>query len=202
MAPGRMAAVTSTPDASTPDTPIPDTPIPDDKDWTWVLDTPCPDCGFDAAAVEPTMVADLLRANTADWETLLGGDGVQVRSRPSPTVWSTLEYGCHLRDVHVLYLARLEMMLEQEGPSYPNWDQDETAIEKRYHEADPATVAKELSAAAEALAARFDQVHGAGWDRTGYRSDGAEFTVETFAKYFIHDPVHHLHDARTGGLSG
>ena len=30
--------------------------------------------------------------------------------------------------------------------------------------------------------------------RTGRRSDGAHFTVETFARYFIHDPVHHLYD--------
>jgi hypothetical protein len=26
------------------------------------------------------------------------------------------------------------------------------------------------------------------------RSDGATFTVETFARYFIHDPVHHFYD--------
>src|SRR4051794_791858 len=24
---------------------------PDTKDWTWVLDRPCPECGFDPAAV-------------------------------------------------------------------------------------------------------------------------------------------------------
>jgi hypothetical protein len=32
------------------------------------------------------------------------------------------------------------------------------------------------------------------WQRPGRRSDGARFTVETFARYFIHDPVHHLYD--------
>jgi hypothetical protein len=37
-------------------------------------------------------------------------------------------------------------------------------------------------------------VTGAQWERTGRRSDGARFTVETFARYFIHDPVHHLYD--------
>jgi hypothetical protein len=30
--------------------------------------------------------------------------------------------------------------------------------------------------------------------RPGRRSDGATFTAETFARYFIHDPIHHLHD--------
>jgi hypothetical protein len=35
------------------------------------------------------------------------------------------------------------------------------------------------------------------WLRTGTRSDGARFTVESFARYLIHDPVHHLHDVTT-----
>ena len=34
------------------------------------------------------------------------------------------------------------------------------------------------------LADRFDQVTGSDWQRTGRRSDGAVFTVETFGKYF------------------
>ena len=34
--------------------------------------------------------------------------------------------------------------------------------------------------------------------RTGDRSDGSSFTVDTFARYFLHDPVHHLVDVRTG----
>ncbi len=32
------------------------------------------------------------------------------------------------------------------------------------------------------------------WDRTGFRSDGATFTIDTFSRYFIHDVVHHLMD--------
>lgn len=27
------------------------------KDWTWVLDRPCPDCGFDPNACEVTVLA-------------------------------------------------------------------------------------------------------------------------------------------------
>jgi hypothetical protein len=87
-------------------------------------------------------------------------------------------------------------MLDQDGPSYPNWDQDATALAERYDLADPEVVALELVEAAEALAARFDAVAGEQWDRTGFRSDGARFTVESFARYLIHDPVHHLHDVR------
>jgi hypothetical protein len=47
---------------------------------------------------------------------------------------------------------------------------------------------------AATIAARFAAVTGDQWSRRGRRSDGAQFTVETFARYFIHDPVHHLYD--------
>lgn len=175
--------------------PQPPTPIPDEKDWTWVLDRPCPECGFDASDLSAHCVADLIRANTEDWELILSRERAAVHQRPSPATWSPLEYACHVRDVHRLYLERLNLMLNEDGPHYPNWDQDETALIERYHEADPATVARELRVAADELAARFDTVTNEEWPRTGYRSDGAEFTITTFAKYFIHDPVHHVHDA-------
>jgi len=53
---------------------------------------------------------------------------------------------------------------------------------------------RQVSPAAVAAAVRFDRVHGEQWERPGRRSDGAHFTVATFARYFIHDPIHHLHD--------
>jgi len=35
---------------------------------------------------------------------------------------------------------------------------------------------------------------GINGSRPGFRSDGARFTVESFARYFVHDLAHHLHD--------
>jgi hypothetical protein len=61
-------------------------------------------------------------------------------------------------------------------------------------------VAEDLLAAAAALADSFDAVTGDQWSRTGLRSDGVHFTVDTFGRYFIHDPIHHLWDV--GALPG
>jgi hypothetical protein len=166
--------------------------VPDTKDWTWVLQRPCPECGFDTQGFPVEAVPAMIMANTAAWQDALAGDG--VRARPEPGKWSPLEYGCHVRDVLRLYDYRLTLMLTQEDPLYPNWDQDETAIADRYGEQDPAAVATELAEAATTIAARFAAVTGGQWSRRGRRSDGAQFTVETFARYFIHDPVHHLYD--------
>jgi hypothetical protein len=165
---------------------------PDTKDWTWVLDRPCPECGLDTGTFGHDEVPTLLRANAAAWQDVLAR--ADARERPAPTTWSPLEYAAHVRDVCRVYTERLHLMLTQDDPHYPNWDQDATAVQDRYGEQDPATVAKELTEAARHLADRFTEVTD--WHRTGTRSDGAHFTIDTFARYFIHDPIHHLHDAR------
>ncbi|WP_045695833.1 DinB family protein [Streptomyces rubellomurinus] len=168
---------------------------PDTKDWTWVLERPCADCGLDTPAVAREDVAGMVRANARAWvELLAAGDEDGLRRRPAPGTWSSLEYACHVRDVFRLFHHRLNLMLDQDGPLFPNWDQDETAVAERYGEQRPRTVAGELAEAAETLAAAFEAVAGEQWHRTGDRSDGARFTVESFSRYLIHDPVHHLFD--------
>ena len=174
------------------------TPLePDDKDWTWVLERTCPECNVDVRSFEITEVGDRIRANARAFANELRSRADSAAERTAPERWSLLEYGCHVRDVYDLYLFRLGLMLDEDGPHYPNWDQDETAIEENYGSQDPLTVAAELEASAEALAVRFDGVEGEQWERTGYRSDGAAFTVESFARYLLHDPEHHLWDVRT-----
>lgn len=163
---------------------------PDTKDWTWILQRPCPECGFQSQSVDHDRVGELLRANVAHWPATLSGPAATARQRPDR--WSALEYGCHVRDVCRLFRERLDLMLTRENPPFPNWEQDETALENAYDQQDPATVAGDLADAAEKLAQAFDNVTE--WDRTGRRSDGAQFTVDTFARYFLHDVVHHRYD--------
>ncbi len=166
---------------------------PDSKDWTWVLERPCPECGFESAAVERNRVGSLIVGNARSWQDVLNRPS-GVGDRPSDDRWSTLEYGCHVRDVFRLYHRRLLLMLTEDNPTFANWDQDATALQDRYDEQDPQQVADDLNLAAAELAGAFDHLAEDQWTRTGKRSDGAHFTVESFARYMIHDPVHHLHD--------
>lgn len=166
---------------------------PDTKDWTWVLQRTCPECGFDTQSFPRERIPVLVLVNAGEWRQVLTGPG-EVRQRPGPEVWSPLEYGCHVRDVHRLYAQRLALMLTQDDPAFPNWDQDVTAVEDRYGEQDPGVVSGELVEAARVVAESFAAVAGKQWERTGNRSDGAHFTVESFGRYFIHDPIHHLYD--------
>jgi hypothetical protein len=169
---------------------------PDTKDWTWVLERPCPECGFDASATPTTEVAGRIRANAVAWVSLLAGPPAP---RPSPDVWSPLEYACHVRDVYGRYDHRISLMMTQSSPLFPNWDQDATAIGDRYEEQEPAVVVDRLGVAAEALAIRLEGVSPSDRHRPGRRSDGAQFTVDSIARYMVHDPIHHVWDVTAGG---
>ena len=165
---------------------------PDNKDWTWVLDQPCPDCAYDASRVVPRDIGLTIREIASQWDAVLVHP--QCVIRPRPNIWSALEYGCHVRDVFRLFDMRLDLMLSLDQPTFDNWDQDATAIVERYDRQDPHTVRRELATSGDMLADRFDAVSGSEWRRVGFRSDGAQFTVESFGRYLLHDPIHHLWD--------
>lgn len=170
---------------------------PDDKDWTWVLDRPCPECGYVAGSVGVETLGARIRDNATAWEGALDTPAASA-GRPRPTTWSVLEYACHVRDVHHLMGQRLRRMLHDDEPRFADWDQDATAVEARYDLADPDVVAGELMDAADSVADAYDDVPPGAWGRRGLRGESgagaSEFSVESLGRYHLHDVVHHLHD--------
>jgi len=167
-------------------------PPTDDKDWTWAIQQTCAECGYDPSSVRAEQLPDALLQAATRWQLVLQRPG--ITARPSPRVWSPLEYAAHVIDVYLIMGDRAELMLAEPEPNFPNWDQDATALEKRYWQADTAAVAVEIGAAAGRLAGIYAAVRPEQWERIGHRSGGAVFTVRTLGIYCLHDLVHHLHD--------
>ena len=166
--------------------------VPDDKDWTWVLARPCPECSFDSSTVTPSTLPGSIENMLPRWRAVLRRP--DAAERPDDSTWSALEYACHVRDVLSLFDQRLNLMLDSDDARFADWDQDRTAVEKDYANADPALVSAELAAEGKQAAESFAAVRESEWDRKGLRSNGSEFTVLTLSRYFLHDLVHHLHD--------
>jgi DinB superfamily len=144
------------------------------------------------ADVPATEVAGRIDRNADAWREVLAAPGASAR--PVPTTWSPLEYACHVRDVHLVFAERARAMLSQEDPSFPNWDQDEAAVSGDYARQQPQRVADELVAAAGRVSEVYRDVPASGWQRPGRRSNGSRFTVESLARYHLHDVEHHLFD--------
>ena len=168
--------------------------VPDTKNWTWVLERRCPECGFVSSEVPTDQIATLIRGNARAWAELLAGDPEMLVRRVRDDRWSPLEYGCHVRDVFRIMDERLNLMATSDNPTFQNWDQDRSALDDRYETQDPKVVAVELSQAANTLADGFESVDATAWQRPGTRSNGSTFTIATLGQYTLHDVVHHLAD--------
>lgn len=168
-------------------------PEPEDKDWTYVIESGCPQCGFDPS-FDVTTTGSRIRAAVGRWPAVL--DRADARIRPTPTTWSPTEYACHARDTVAIFQGRLDLMLTQDDAQFPDWDQDAAAVEQRYWAQQPGQVCRELVDAGQAAADAWDGIPADAWERTGIRSNGSEFTVRTFSIYFLHDVEHHLWDVK------
>lgn len=164
----------------------------DTKNWSWVVERPCPQCGFDPSAIAFRQIPERLRRDARRWDQVLAGPGARIR--PDAATWSPLEYAAHVRDMLRVFTDRLALMLGEDDPTFDDWDQDAAAIAERYNEQDPALVALEIPAAADEAAAVLEAVPDADQDRPGRRGDATRFTVEGLARYVAHESTHHLWD--------
>ena len=160
----------------------------------------CEQCGLAAGEIDPATIAERAFIAAEEWVQILRSSPA-VTVRPRPDVWSPLEYGAHVRDVFAVFGERLQLMLAEDDPAFPNWDQNEAAIEGRYGEQDPEAVADVLEASAQLVVGQIAALTPDQLNRTGRRSNGSVFTVLTLLQYFLHDIVHHLWDV-TGQQDG
>lgn len=173
---------------------VPEAPVADVKDWSWVTQRQCPDCGFDPASVSPADLPGLIVAAAERFAVAVEKEGAE--ERPCLQVWSPIEYGRHVADVIEVMGQRLKQILEADGEpvQFENWDQGAAALENEYWKANGHATSVLIREGAEESAKDWAEPKGEQWSWVGVRGDGAEFTTETLGLYFAHDLIHHLHD--------
>jgi hypothetical protein len=156
----------------------------------------CDECGYRYDSLARDALADTIRAFGPAYASLLARPGDDLRAHPTPGVWSVLEYACHLRDVLNVQRTRIELALQEDQPKFTSMRREERVVEEGYNEQDPQRVARELRAAAEALAQTLDRLDEHGWGRTGvYNWPTTEVrTLDWVARHTVHEGRHHIMD--------
>jgi S-DNA-T family DNA segregation ATPase FtsK/SpoIIIE len=159
----------------------------------------CDECGFEYSSVGRDEVPERLRAAGPAYGERLSLEEAVLRRRPSPDVWSALEYACHVRDVLQVQRERLALALAEDGPTFVPMGRDERVENDRYNDQDPNAVGQELRAAAGEIADAFAALNDAGWDRVGIYNypEPAERSMLWLAQHTIHECEHHLTDVDT-----
>ena len=128
---------------------------------------------------------------------LPGEDGPSIlRAHPLADAWSALEYACHVRDVLEVNNGRVQQSLVEDVPVYEPMGRDERVTDLAYNEQHPSSVAAAIATNADALAATFEGLDPAQWERTGIYGypESEERTMLWIGQHTIHEVHHHLLD--------
>jgi S-DNA-T family DNA segregation ATPase FtsK/SpoIIIE len=155
----------------------------------------CDECGFSYDAVRAADLSGRLEAAGPRFDATLG-TVPDPRRRPAPSVWSPLEYTCHVRDVLRVQAERVALALRVDNPQFVPMGRDERAVTDAYNAQDPQRVLAELTQAAHDLARVFDALSPSQWSRTGiYPWPAAESrTILWLGQHTVHELEHHLMD--------
>jgi hypothetical protein len=160
----------------------------------------CEECGFDADSVSPSDAVVALRSLSRRWRaaTALADreDDDVLRRRPSPEVWSVLEYAAHTRDAIAVNGWAMGRTLDEDHPvfEWPGEDVREKAA-AGYSSLAPEAVVDELAANAGRAAERAERVDAGDWRRTASIPDAhGDVDALWFLHHAVHEGTHHLRD--------
>lgn len=155
----------------------------------------CPDCGFDFEESPATLQRPLRSAHGRFLEAIGGATDEDLRRRPSPGVWSALEYMAHTRDVVTFYAERIGRTLREDRPRFtsPNWELETDA--RQYNLELPDDILDGIRASSEALADLLGTLSDQDWHRAAIGSTGEHRDVLMFARGAAHETEHHCRDA-------
>ena len=155
----------------------------------------CEECGFTYDLDRSSSAAADVVALAGQIADVVGGDECDVHQRPERSVWSILEYGCHVRDVLLVQRERVLDARRTDLPSFRPMGREERADHDGYAEQDPTVVARELRDAAAMFANVLDRL-GRDWDRTLVYNYPvrAERSLRWVAVHTVHECRHHLQD--------
>jgi DNA segregation ATPase FtsK/SpoIIIE, S-DNA-T family len=157
----------------------------------------CEQCGFDYAELAVSEAPEQFRRRVSAIVDHLSRYAPEVlRTRPSPTVWSALEYGCHVRDVLLVQRDRALLALVEDNPRFPPMYREERVANARYDTEDPAELREELNVAVNMLAKLAGELTEKEFSRPCVYNfpEPTQRDVAWLFRHTMHEVVHHLMD--------
>lgn len=156
----------------------------------------CAGCGLPNGELAARAIGAQIRDEVHPFGELLAqADDDAVRRRPTPTSWSALEYGVHVRDSLSVFAERIIRTLAEHDPQLGWWDHEAAIEDGMANESDVGAVVDDLQRNAAKLSEALRLVTDDDWDRPATRRAGERMTIELQARFALHDVVHHRADA-------
>ena len=116
----------------------------------------------------------------------------QLRARPVPGKWSTLEVVCHLVDSEQAWCHRMKRVIAEERPLLIGYDESRFTASLPYHEANLEEELALLEGMRRQMAGILRAQPEAAWSRTGVHSERGLITLEEMLQAEVEHVPHHL----------
>jgi hypothetical protein len=156
----------------------------------------CTQCRFDGGDYDDAALLEAIRDLGPAWRALLVASGDRLRVRPSPDVWSPIEYAAHTRDVTALHVFGVEQALTKTEPVLPAVEPGlADAAAAHYADEDPAAVASAIERETERLATVAERAEPDAW-QYGITLGTDRSDVRQLLEHALHDSLHHVDDVQ------
>lgn len=140
--------------------------------------------------------ADLIDRYVAGPKTLrqavAGMSDEQIRARPIPGKWSTLEVVSHLADFEVIGVDRIIAVISENEPTLPGRDESQFAARAGYQVRDIEEQLQLIELCRKHAARILRLIPDADWQRVGVHSEAGRLTLETLVTRVARHIEHHV----------
>jgi uncharacterized damage-inducible protein DinB len=116
----------------------------------------------------------------------------ELRARPIPGQWSTLEVVCHLVDSEQAWCHRMKRVIAEERPLLIGYDETRFTSTLNYHEHDLAEELALLEAMRHQMARELSSLPEAAWSRQGIHSERGLVTLDEMVRLEAEHIPHHM----------
>ena len=116
----------------------------------------------------------------------------QIKARPVPGKWSTLEVVCHLVDSEQAWCHRMKRVIAEERPLLIGYDESRFASTLNYHQRDVEDELALLEGMRRQMARVLRALPEAAWSRTGVHSERGLMTLAELLQAEVEHVPHHL----------
>lgn len=158
----------------------------------------CAECGFTYDLSRASAAGKQIGAGISEVAALLRQHAGTVSTRRQTSVWSPLEYGCHLRDVLLVQRERILAARRTDRLVCAPMGRDERVEHDGYAEQEPEDVARQVTDAALLVANVLDRLTAGDWTRILVYPfpEPHERSLRWVAIHTLHEVRHHLLDIR------
>lgn len=138
------------------------------------------------------LVAEYLRGPSVLRQAVSGLSAEQLRARPVPGKWSTLEVVCHLADFDPILANRMKRIIALDKPLLMGADENRFAAALRYHDRDLEEELRLIEATRSQMGKILATLAGETWTRTGIHSERGELTLLRMLELATRHITHHV----------